>query len=273
MRNPSLHITLENLKSVLSPYVTLKDSDWNSILGESFKLRIKNRTILLSNKKATIDRIQKKLNTEGNVEVFNGILSTVRSLLGHRFSPILKNSRDYEQLKEISNLADEFNQVFNLSQREGYLDFCKIGIELMNKKYALNKFKYFKEKIFQIKEWEFLIEEEKSRDNLYNVNQVIQNYSELLESKGIQFEIETLEDYVNFIYCKNQILENGAEIKKWLKSQFEKLEFVDRVPNPNQLYGEAALKRYKDSLLTLTKESKNKDKFYDPSKFLEKFKH
>lgn len=271
-RNPSIHIRRTDLKIVLlNSGIQVSDSQMDLIFQNAIHYKLSDRHLIFSNKKQNLERLEKNHKVEtAPVEIFNGCLTLVRQDIGHRFfEKIDRTSVQYSVLKEVSMIAEEYCKTFNLGLREGFVEFCRLGLDLMGKKYGLNKFKFYKEKIFKQKEWEILIQDDAGSTL---TAEVISYYKSTLLSKGTTYEIDRVEEYVDFIYCKQEIQESNSKVKDWIDAQFIKLEFLDIYPNPNQLYGDGARKRYKEYMLTIPGNSNQVDSIYDPSKFLSKFK-
>ncbi len=62
-------------------------------------------------------------------------------------------------------------------------------------------------------------------------------------------------DRVHFIHARTEAEEAGANFKVWIVAQFERLSFLNALPNLNQFYGDGALKRYKEHLMKTSKKA------------------
>lgn len=254
MIDPSIHIKKSDFKKLLNDCgIKLSDKKVDMLFLKSINYNLKNRYLVLSNKKTIIDKLLKthKRDSHG-VELFNGLLNSIRKDKGHKYvRVIMKDSRDYAMLKEINLIAIEFCETFEIDQRKGFTDFIRFGLDIIGKNYALSKFKYHKEKIFKYKEIEILISNDSDK---YLTNQIYEYYCEkVLQEAGIEYSISTIEDYANLVYTKQCITDNNADYKHWIDAQFEKLAFVEAIPNLNQLHGENAIKRFNTSNLKVKK--------------------
>lgn len=252
--NPSMHITKSSFKQLLKDCsVKLTDSKIDLIFSKSINYNIKNRYIISSNKQSIIEKLLKthKRDCQG-VELFNNVLSSVRKAENHSYVRFIgKDSPQYSILKEINLIAIEFCEVFDLPQRQGFTEFVKYGLKIIGKNYALNKFKYYKDKIFKYKEVELLVGSDSDK---YLTSQIYSYYSERVEKEtSVNFEVNTIDEYADFIYTRQSIMDCNADYRLWIDSQFDQLSFLEVVPTTSQLHGENALKRYKKSNLKVKK--------------------
>lgn len=269
LRNPSIHLTKTDLNSIFKELGITVDIEL--FMNLAYKKRLKGRYLIVPKNKKMEDKLKRLHKNEmAEVELFNRILDSTRMLMGHKHIPkIEKGSSQYELLKEVSIIASEFSESFDLGESEGFHIFCKIGIQIMGNKYALNKFKYHKENIFKHKEVIDMCSVDSDKDF---VDTIINQYSKRLTSIGVNYKVENVSEYAEFLYTKNQIKPLGIDIKDWITSQFSEMEFLNVLPNPNQLHGDNAMKRYKQWLIKSGKPEQNKIPGYDPTDFLKKFK-
>lgn len=253
--NPSIHITKSNFKKLLSDCgIKLSDSKIDMFFQKSINYNIKNRYLILSNKQAIIEKLLKTHKRDSNgAELFNGILTSVRRDKGHKFvRHITKDDRQYAMLKEINLIAIEFCETFDLDHRPGFTDFVKYGLDIIGRNYAINKFKYYKDKIFKYKEVELLIGTDSDK---YLTSQIYSYYAEKVEKEtGTEYKVSTIEDYADLVYTRQCITDNNADYRSWIDAQFDKLAFVEVVPNLYQLHGEKAIKRFNSSNMKIRKD-------------------
>ena len=129
------------------------------------------------------------------------------------------------------------------NKRDGMLEYVDIGLGLM-RKYALNRFKYHNDKIFEVFEDKLKVLQDKNKDG---TKELSLSYIVTLEAKsGIEMR-DVPKDYVkysNFVYAREQADECNADYEDWVVAQFTGLEFMDVVPEIHQLHGDNAKKRY-----------------------------
>lgn len=229
IRKPSIHIYLSDLE-----YLINKNSGnlLNEIIRKSKTNPVK-RTVVLSNA---------KININDSVDLFNRTLEAERYVGGHKaVKQIFKTDKSYNLLVDISKDADDFCRVFDLDISEGFVIYCKYGLRVIGRNYSLNKFKTYKDKIFQS------FERFQLMDNSPNIDFAIDCCNYYLDKVGITEESQLVNVWNNFghdfIYLADQIIDS-YDFVRWIDSQFESVAYLNIVPEPYQLHGEEAMKRY-----------------------------
>lgn len=274
MRSPTIHISRESLVQIFSELEIPIGDKLQRFMELSTKHRVKGRFAIYPKTKQLSNKLIKSHKSDiQNIEVFNQILDSTRMEAGHKHIPKLeKGTSNYNLMKEICLIATEFCDSFELTTREGFYIFCKIGIVTMGKKYALNKFKYYKDHIFKQKEVEELCKDEAEKDL---IEILIHEYKTKLEKLGVYYKVEDVIEYSEFIYAKDELKSQGSNPKDWITSQFDQMEFLNVVPNPNQLHGQNSVKRFQQWKIKNT-DNQSKQKVnpegYDPTEFTKKFK-
>lgn len=265
MRDPALHITRSKLKLVLDK-LALKVSDDDMV--ELFRLakpyQIRDRYHIETNTK-TAKKAQKLVDSENPyVDKFQNLLISIRTELKHQYvQTIRKNDSQYIVLKEVSQSALEFVELFEISTvNKGFEDFIRIGLQLIGKKYAINKFKYHKERIFTAYESLIVIRKDKFKDNTLDVHRYWQEAT--MQYGGWEKDLTNDTDYVNFVYAREAADEEDADYEDWIQSQFVGLAWLNVIPEVGQLHGEQAKKRY-DKYMSAIVETKTDDRL--PVKF------
>lgn len=270
MKDPTLHITRSALVKILSevkfsartgPKVLA-----NKIFEQAQPYQIRNRTIVKGNKKVRtkIDRLKKAENPI--VPVFNRILMAVRMKLKHKgIKAINKESSQYITLVEVSNLAYQFSEDFDIVPREdGYKLFCELGISMMGRVYGLNKFKYLSEKITQrCADMVEVLHDPKVEDTkeFYEAWKLI-----LIKYTGIEKDIQISDytEYIHFVEGRKLADQYEADYTEWIEAQFAELAFLNTVPELAQLSTENACTRYERFV---TKQSVKADDGSVPEEF------
>ena len=251
-RDPILHITESNLTKVLEKLLSVKGSPFEldskglaeDILKNSKKFQLKGMYIIKSTG-ATRKKLEKTVAAESVwFEKFNGMLSALRMKAHHKNAkPITKRDSNYIMLKEVTLIALDFNNDFQFEMiEEGFTAFITTGIELMGKRYAINKFKYYKNRIYERYESLEIIDKDNDKQaskTFYRTwKAVLGRYA------SMAIDIESEEDYSHIVLARMEADEYKADYKQWITAQFEGLAFLDAIPSMNQLYGENAFKRY-----------------------------
>lgn len=244
MKKASLHILHSDLEKIISqvfirrPEINSNDL-YNEIIKESQKYPLR-RSIIFTNK-STKRKLHKICSNY--VEEFNLILNTERQKLNHRaIRQILKNDKMYPTLCEIANDAEEFCKIFELDIKDGFKHYCNIGLSKIGKNYALQKFKTYKDYIFQLYERRLVVEND---SNVKLTNEIVYYY---LNKCEIIDEAQMVEIYSNFshdfVYTRELIEHYNTTVENWINAQFEGMEYLDIIPEPYQLHTDEAIKRY-----------------------------
>lgn len=245
MRDPILHIKQSDLGKVLSSLGV--DVDPANVLKKAheqhFQLR-RNYIVKAANSKL-LKKLEKNQAAENDVtDKFSKILVAVQQIKQKKHVPIiLKGGQNYILLKEIAKLALEYTEHFKYSPIEtGFKVFCETAMLLMERKYKIEKIKYYLPKIYDYTECLLLIEKdinpEGSKEFLDTWKKVGAHYSTSL------MELISTEDFLHIIYARDEADEMKAKYKDWITAQFEGLSFLSAIPELNQLYGINARKRY-----------------------------
>lgn len=247
MKNPSIHISQTTLESIM-PEI-LKCNSVETAVNLVFRLTegkaLSNRVIINELKAPARKKLKKTVSAiEGNISNFQRKLIEYRTLVNHRMVKEIKvTDSSYTSLKEIAGIASEFCKDFKLEENTGYTDFIKRGIKLMGRKYALNKFKYYKDKIYEQYENTLLLKEDADRNNTRKVYSLWKKISE--EYSGISQDLCTDDDLVNMLFARQEADDLQAEYEPYLRSQFEGLAFLEVLPSLGALYGVNARSRYR----------------------------
>jgi len=246
MRNPVLHIKLKSLETVfsqlgISPELAIKVLE----VATDKKLQLRKEYIITAPNSKLKKRLDKNKVVENDVtEKFNMILTSTQQIKQAKNIPtIYKDGKQYLLLKEIAQLAHEYSVNFDFSPiEEGYKKFCEIAMDIMGKKYKIEKIKYYLQQIYDITECLILIDTDVNKDGsqqFYNLwKQTALGYS------STPVDLMKKEDWLHVIYARDEADNMGATYENWIKAQFEELSFLSVIPELNQLYGRNAKVRY-----------------------------
>lgn len=248
MRDPSIHITQSTLANLLKTSLDLTEQKALSLakqlVKKAYSSRVKNRANIIEKDKVVSKKLKKAVQTENDyTEQFNGILTLCREQAKHNFSKVINQSGvEYTTLKEVTLIAVEFCKVFNLEFDFGFKEFVKLGFQFIGKKYALSKFKYHKDNIFN--HYSFGLEIQ-SDTNKKNTEKFFEIWKEImLEWSSMEVEVNTVEKYINILYARQEADQAKANYYDWVEAQFEELAWLDVIPELTQLHGTNALERY-----------------------------
>ena len=241
-REPSIHITLSTLRSVLKSLGLKDDKYANEIMKRSKSHSIGTRTVTITN-----DKLEKKINkvlqsSRKDADLFAQLIYAIRKKRKHRgISHMKPGGKDWEILKEVAASALAFSNEFELKRRDGFISFIEIGMNKMQK-FSLMKFNNLRE---SISETYAAIEEIKTdKDRVMTEAMYRAYFSKILHNTGITDESKELpEKYVWFVRARQQAEEMNIDPVLYIEAQFAALDFANSIPHPTQLVGLKAKER------------------------------
>ena len=243
MREPSIHITQANFKSIC------QELGLKVPIEDFFKLAkrraINSRNIVVSNNKLQKQVNKVTLADVGDAALFADLLYAERIKLKHRGIKKINESsgRDWDFCKNLANICNNFCKEFNLEIREGYIKYIEIGISRMNgnNRNLLQRLISMSENIFQ----QMSDEKELAEDrNPWLTNQGFEYYIQKIANvTGIW---ENKKDPSKLVIFKNlgEKLKEPDRVKQWIDAQFYALAFVNGVPSISDMLSDKALERY-----------------------------
>jgi len=255
MRDPSINIKKSDLLKVLKRDFNMDTDEAedtaNKLLKSSKRFACNERMSLQKVKKAVRRKIERTSQiARDEIMKFNACLYQVRSLeLHHRgVKDIKEGDSQYPSLVDIAASAKEFANTYNFDLEEGYRNFILKGIALMRKRYGLNKFKSYRDKIFSHYEAEYLVKNDEDHDGSLKFFDI---YDEKLRKRAtvIIDRLSDPEKFLDFVLAREEADKCDADYTNWIDAQFAGLEFANALPEPYQLHGDGALGRYQKYLI------------------------
>jgi len=249
MRDPALHITRSALKDILDrlpvAMTTTEQAEW--IIQQSKDVELSYRMQPKLSKKMYDKVVNQRTSVDVDyVATFNGIYSIQCKELGNMGVDLINAyHKQYDLLKDVTKLAYEFLATFKIEDvNEGLKDYCKIGFELMNKKYALNKFKYYNSKINERYRYHELLAQD---DNKAATKRFVDLWKAAMKHFGADVGLVTLgpDKRASFMFARQEADLLKSDYRDWIQAQFEGLAFLNSLPEISQLHGEQAAFRYK----------------------------
>ena len=137
---PSIHIGRSNLtilveKLIKQGIITIHVSKENlvgQILKYASPYSLSNRAVVASNKKIE-EKVEKiTVTTKDTAVLFSSMLFKVRRQFKHRgINLITSTSKEWATLKQVASNAEDFVEDFDIPIREGFIEYCTIGLKLM----------------------------------------------------------------------------------------------------------------------------------------------
>jgi hypothetical protein len=270
MRNPSIHIKESDLKFLIEKYGT----DVKKIVKYAKNLSCNNRNALITNQQLE-KKIERTLQVSPKDPVlFNNTLFAVRQGLRHRgFRKVEENSKDWLLVKDITSLANDFCETYNLSKKQGYKEYCQIGISKMTK-FSYPKLKSMYDSICAHYQ---AIEEINNDEEPFLTSKIHSYYCDIIYKRTglVQKYDKKPDDYVYFILVQKECKKLRIKFEDYINSQFTGLEYRNGIPHPAQLIGDNALIRLNQYLYEKGKKVNTQDetKKSDKSNFLKNLKN
>ncbi len=246
----------------------LTDDEIIKILVKKLKpYAIKNRLAFKVTKirKKKLEKAVK--NSSENVGTFQRLLVDYRKSINHKRVKLIDvGDSQYNMLKDIVANADEFIKIFELNKIVGYNEYIKRFFMLLEKRvYGINKFKFYNEKIFESYEAITIMNDDlkslKNKENTLNLYSIWQELmAQYTDEKG---EIDNEEQFLNFVFARQEADGLDADYTDYLKAQFEKLQSYGYLPEMGALFGDNARKRYKSYMYKRGIKKKNKGQLLD----------
>lgn len=270
-RDPSLHITKSNLERILNRIEynvrTSGKSLADAIFDEAIPYQLRDRYKQVLEQKTTVRaRIVKSedadsIVSDSDVKKMNQILHSVRMAKNPNIivKPILRDSKDYLMLKEITVLAVRFCETFEIENRtDGFREYINVGLGMM-RKYALNRFKYYDSKIHENLQNRIILTSDENLEGTVEFRSMLEQAMTFYTGMDFTIHEDDLDANLNVYYARQQADEVKADYEDWIIGQFEGLAFLNVVPELNQFYGDNAHSRYKKYLVAKAHEDNIKN--------------
>jgi hypothetical protein len=250
-RQPSIHITWERMVNILIECAhkfnnvgcTADVEDLvDSIFAKASKHALNHRKLLAGNQKHAKTNTRIKASTLDDARTFAITLMRVRKAEYHKGVTVIKeSSRDWLVLKEVTQLALNFMQDFDLEKNEAFTMYIRYAIKRM-KQFSLNKFHFLHEAICLDYQAYLKILKDPTPSQTQRVMDIYNGI--IAEKTGSSFDYQTIPDkYQYFIDVKQECQRLGIKFEDYIKSQFAAFDWRSAVPEVSQLVGAKALER------------------------------
>lgn len=269
MRSPSIHIRKEELVKIFERLEVNIDIDRFMKLCKSKTCN--SRGFILDNEKYD-KKVKKIISTEqSDVCVFNNLLFMIRKKRKHfGFKKLDENHRDWGLLKEITGLANDFADEFELDRTKAYTEYIEISLDVMSK-FTYPKLKSLYELVCQTYHAKNIIQDDqdpKGTENLHNLYvQTIVQHTGMLQ----RFDKKPIE-YQYFVKANEYCRKVKVKPYDYVKAQFKGLEYRNGIPLPIQMVGESAESRLKHYLFQNEKKINLEQRDTTRSEHLKKLK-
>ena len=248
MKDPVIHIKKSALLKVLQELcVMFPHETTEEILQHSQPYALRDRftvqtSTVKSSKKAS--KAKAYAVAEQDVELFNRLLTFRRQQLHHRFIAVNRENPLWKIMGEVTHDAIEFIKVMGIASKEdGFNHYIDRGIELMRGKYALNKFKLFRDRIAE----EYSMELEIAKDpNPEKTETFIIEYINILRTEtGVCIPMQELSTFQQMDLHRGRLDADNLKMKyaTYIRAQFSELAYLNSVPEPAHMHGDNARNR------------------------------
>jgi hypothetical protein len=226
--------------------------DWNGpiwvnlarhIVEKAKSYSCSSRSITVTNDKLLKKTEKMKLANRSNTGLFAQALLLIRRQMKHRGLQLIKpGDKDWLDLKEPCQLATEFCNEFGYSLKEGYREYVKLAMGMMQK-YSIYKLKSLHGAICN----KFEALQEIAKDRYPKDSERVHDYylSKISEKTGFsQGYKDNPEKYVYFVRANDTIRKLAIQPEKYIDAQFWALEWANGIPDPMQLVGTKASERF-----------------------------
>lgn len=255
-RDPGIHIRFSKLILVLEDILdkSLYGKKDIRILAELIFDKgkghsITSRSITITNDKLLKATTRISLSSRDDTSIFAHHLLLIRRKHKHKGLTIAKpGSSDWLQIKTIAKLANEFCNDFGLNKEKGYTKYIELGLKRM-KRFGLTKFQQLHQGITEEYEAINLIECDLTPDLTIKAYEAYCKC--VLERIGnLMVDYKNMpEKYVYFIKAKDAASRFNVPIMAYIKSQFDGMDWMNRIPDPLQLVGDKSHERLQSYLI------------------------
>lgn len=183
-----------------------------------------------------------KLVNRTDTGVFAQMLLLVRRQMKHRGLRLIQPGEpEWFNIKDACKLATDFCNEFQISLKDGYKEYLKIGASKM-KNFSINKFKSLHAVICNEYEAIQIIKQDKTPSETEDCHDYYLAHiaNKIGYSQGYKGNPEK---YKYFIEAKQSAKELCISTKVYIAAQFKGFEWNDSIPDPAQLVGTKALDR------------------------------
>lgn len=245
MRDPSLHIKESDLYRVLGEFIegTGLDELVQEILKKSKPYFCTNRSLFATNQKLRKKAEQLSSSTKSDTDLLAQIIYAVRIKLKHvGVKKVNEDDRDWLQLKELTNICNQFCEQTTLEKREGYIKYIELGLsKLRSMRAYISKLISMYDSIIQdtIAIGELKGDMENKAKDIHDI------YIAAIASRtGIWESYITQPSKMQCFLEASKLCDSlGCDYSTFIEAQFDALSFCNGIPLPEHLIGDKGKER------------------------------
>ena len=248
-RMPSLHILKCNLEDIIKELGPITLDNLDIVMARGRKISIENRSLQINETKKSKETARRLVGSIGDANLLADLIYSVRIKLKHvGVTKIKQTDSQWANIKELTQVINDFCVSKGLEQRAGYIKYITIGLKLLATSPKPN-YTYCAKWMIQKASWiiseydntELLRQDSDKKGTLDLYNCYI---TEVAERTGIYnyFSDDTTK-MVCMLKARELSDNYGADYETFIKAQFTALEFCGGIPRPQDLYGDKASER------------------------------
>lgn len=254
MRQNTIHVYRSVLETLLRDFpdehIQAKAQELSEFLcRRGARYQVNSRSITPAAVKKKVDMV--KVSYKSDAQLFAKIWLLVRRQNKHKGISIIKEgTTQWEQIKEITHLATQFCNDFELPLDLGYKAYIDTIREVVPDM-SLNKINHRHQQIVQTYE---AIQEISSDPHPQFTEQLYREYQDIImEKTGIcnDYRLRPLK-FIFFVKASKLLKDLRIDPKIFIRAQFKSLEWVAGVPEPSQIVGDLAIERLQKYLFAKT---------------------
>lgn len=265
MRKPSIHIDIDTFTYIVNRLGKIDINNIEEFFVIARKHSINNRSVTISNDKLKRDIQRVVQSSKGDTSLMADIIYSVRIKLKHRgVKRITLKDREWLQLKELTKLVNQFCNDFNLSTREGFIEYVELGLsKIQSFRGYITKLINMYESICREFESIKIIKEDDDPKATKELHDCF--VSKVADRTGLYESYDGKPDKMVLFY-KARVMcdELGVDYDTFIDSQFEALDWCNGMPVPESLIGDKAKERLNKYLFRnkISVQTKSKKDFW-----------
>lgn len=199
----------------------------------------------MANKK-TRKKVEKIIQTnKASADLVSSIIYNMRIKLGHRaVKKITEKDQGWNKIKELANTCSIFCESFDLSIREGCIEYIKMGLERLH---TYNNYLIKLIDMYDVicEEYESIKAMKEGDNNIAHATMIHDIYSaEVLNRVGLNINYsQKPQEFIHFANAAKICDELGCDYELYIEAQISGLEWTRSIPTPSQLDNQKSYER------------------------------
>lgn len=282
-REPSIHITKSKFIQLLRKHPPENTLDWVSVIFEEARgSSLDHRSLILNNNRQAQKVVERVSQPIAQANLLADIIYSTRVKLKHvGVLKIKQTDNQWGAVKQLVEVVNQFCDSYNLEQRDGYIRFVEVALNLMSKAKRVN-YNFAPSWMLQKSSWilatyaainEINIDEPGKKDTQL----ILDIYkAKVISMTGLPIVItakDTPQEYACFIKAKRLADKLNIDYDTFIDAQFDALSFCNGIPNKEDLGNQKGYERVikylshnKINLSTIQEQDETPDTIWDEFK-------